>query len=178
MGASKSDYEKIAPPDSFIHVDDFSTPEKLAAYLRALDADDAAYGRYLRWRSVVSNSGNWINDFFARYKNNARDKALAAIAKYSQPDNTGKCGFDPNAFRILCEKLMNADHDDKIEIVDRLDEWWYGNGYSLKSENFPICAADSGPSGYPLGWLVTLVYTIIYFFFGFCVLRFLPRYFG
>lgn len=30
MGARKEDYEKVAPPNSFIHVDDFESPKELA----------------------------------------------------------------------------------------------------------------------------------------------------
>ena len=36
MGAPKKTYERVAPPHSFIHVDDFVSPQKLAEYLHAL----------------------------------------------------------------------------------------------------------------------------------------------
>lgn len=52
MGPSKKDYELLAPPSSFIHVDDFESPEKLASYLKTLDEDDTAYNYYFAWKTV------------------------------------------------------------------------------------------------------------------------------
>ena len=50
LGAYKEDYVKLAPPGSFIHADDFASPQELAAYLKVLDGDDAAYMKYHQWR--------------------------------------------------------------------------------------------------------------------------------
>jgi len=36
MGAAKKDYLRVAPPHSFIHVDDFLSPKLLADYLHNL----------------------------------------------------------------------------------------------------------------------------------------------
>ena len=36
MGAPKKTYERVAPPYSFIHVDDYTTPKQLAKYLLQL----------------------------------------------------------------------------------------------------------------------------------------------
>ena len=49
MGAPKSDYTLAAPPNSFIHVDDFSSPRHLAEYLHLLDSDDELYNSYFDW---------------------------------------------------------------------------------------------------------------------------------
>ncbi|XP_075422749.1 4-galactosyl-N-acetylglucosaminide 3-alpha-L-fucosyltransferase FUT5-like [Ascaphus truei] len=51
MGPPRENYERFIPPDSFIHVDDFSTAQKLAAYLMELDKDDKRYQQYFNWRS-------------------------------------------------------------------------------------------------------------------------------
>jgi len=50
MGARRRDYEAIAPPHSFIHVDDFSSPRHLAKYLHILAANDTLYNEYFLWR--------------------------------------------------------------------------------------------------------------------------------
>lgn len=34
MGGSRRNYEELCPPESFIHVDDFDSPQSLADYLR------------------------------------------------------------------------------------------------------------------------------------------------
>lgn len=48
MGAAPEDYERAAPPHSFIHVDNFASPKELAEYLHKLDQNDAMYNEYFR----------------------------------------------------------------------------------------------------------------------------------
>ncbi|KAJ8305784.1 hypothetical protein KUTeg_016329 [Tegillarca granosa] len=51
LGASPVDYQLIAPPGSFIHVEDFSSPKALADYLHKLDSNDELYNQYFEWKS-------------------------------------------------------------------------------------------------------------------------------
>ena len=57
MGPSRQEYELVAPPGSFIHVDDFDSAETLANFLKNLDKDDKSYGEYLRWAMVAEKEG-------------------------------------------------------------------------------------------------------------------------
>ncbi|GIX89318.1 glycoprotein 3-alpha-L-fucosyltransferase A [Caerostris extrusa] len=60
MGAPKSDYEKLCPPDSFIHADDFQSPSELAKYLDFLMNNDTAYNSFFDWKKqykVVNEHG-------------------------------------------------------------------------------------------------------------------------
>lgn len=50
FGANREDYERLAPPDSFIHLSDFESPEELRDYLLKLDANDTLYNRYFEWK--------------------------------------------------------------------------------------------------------------------------------
>ena len=50
MGPKKGWYEKNLPPMSFIHVDDFSSPEELAYYLDHLNSNNNSYLKFLNWR--------------------------------------------------------------------------------------------------------------------------------
>ena len=50
-GLSKQDYEKIAPPHSFIHVDDFSSPFDLMNFLYQLSKKPKDYHSYFWWKS-------------------------------------------------------------------------------------------------------------------------------
>ena len=50
-GLSVEEYTRISPPNSFIHVYNFSSIEHLGQYLRQLMVDDAAYNRYHHWKS-------------------------------------------------------------------------------------------------------------------------------
>jgi glycoprotein 3-alpha-L-fucosyltransferase len=54
MGAHPDDYKRVAPPGSFIHVEDFKGPEELANYLLKLAADDTEYNKYFRWKETGS----------------------------------------------------------------------------------------------------------------------------
>ncbi|BHF67890.1 Alpha-(1,3)-fucosyltransferase 7 [Sparganum proliferum] len=51
MGAPRESYCALAPPNSFIHVDDFSSPAELADYLNWLDRNDTAYASYFAWKA-------------------------------------------------------------------------------------------------------------------------------
>ncbi|XP_075423866.1 4-galactosyl-N-acetylglucosaminide 3-alpha-L-fucosyltransferase FUT5-like [Ascaphus truei] len=84
MGPPRENYERFIPPDSFIHVDDFSTAQKLAAYLMELDKDDKRYQQYFKWRSryrpVVSIS--WMVLYCQALKEAPSYRAISSIAKW------------------------------------------------------------------------------------------------
>ena len=60
MGARPEDYARTAPYRSYIHVDEFESPEELAAYLHRLDMDDDLYNSYFRWKGT----GEFINTYY------------------------------------------------------------------------------------------------------------------
>ncbi|XP_078577028.1 4-galactosyl-N-acetylglucosaminide 3-alpha-L-fucosyltransferase FUT5-like [Branchiostoma floridae x Branchiostoma japonicum] len=51
LGAPRSDFERLTPPNSYIHVDDFESPEALAKYLKYLDQNDEEYNKYFAWKT-------------------------------------------------------------------------------------------------------------------------------
>lgn len=54
MGAHPDDYRAVAPPQSFIHVEDFNSPQDLAKYLHKLDKNDDLYNEYFQWKGTGS----------------------------------------------------------------------------------------------------------------------------
>ncbi|KAL6473359.1 hypothetical protein MHYP_G00169200 [Metynnis hypsauchen] len=50
LGTSRENYEEFVPRDSFIHVDDFQTPQELAEHLKLLDQNQEMYEKYFAWR--------------------------------------------------------------------------------------------------------------------------------
>ncbi|KAF9813825.1 hypothetical protein SFRURICE_007980 [Spodoptera frugiperda] len=60
MGARASEYAALAPHNSYVHVEEFASPEELAAYLRRLDEDDNLYNSYFKWKGT----GEFINTYF------------------------------------------------------------------------------------------------------------------
>ena len=59
MGARRSDYAAVAPPQSFIHVEDFSSAGELAQYLLRLNASDSEYNAYFAWKDRTR--GRFVN---------------------------------------------------------------------------------------------------------------------
>jgi len=61
LGAPMSDYERLAPPNSFIHVDNFTSPCELAEYLKYLDKNPDVHAAYHAWREKyeIKESGGW-----------------------------------------------------------------------------------------------------------------------
>ncbi|VDN10306.1 unnamed protein product [Dibothriocephalus latus] len=51
MGTQREVYCAVAPPNFFIHLDDFSSPAKLGYYLYCLDRNDTAYASYFAWKA-------------------------------------------------------------------------------------------------------------------------------
>lgn len=56
MGARASEYAALAPHNSYVHVEEFASPEELAAYLRRLDEDDNLYNSYFKWKVNIEIS--------------------------------------------------------------------------------------------------------------------------
>ena len=53
-GLSKQDYQQMAPPGSFIHVEDFNSTLELANYINYLDTNPQEYNKYHYWRDEYS----------------------------------------------------------------------------------------------------------------------------
>jgi len=65
MGGHPDDYERLSPPKSYIHVDDFASPKELAEFLHAIHEDESKYMEYLRWKKLTgSRSGHFVNTYF------------------------------------------------------------------------------------------------------------------
>ena len=49
-GLDAKDYEKIAPPHSFLHIKNFTSPEDLMKYLVKLSQNEELYNSYFWWK--------------------------------------------------------------------------------------------------------------------------------
>ncbi|KAJ8020098.1 Alpha-(1,3)-fucosyltransferase 7 [Holothuria leucospilota] len=52
VGASYEQYLKVAPPNSFIHVDQFDSLAQLAIHITIISNDDEKYLEYFKWRNL------------------------------------------------------------------------------------------------------------------------------
>ena len=144
MGPPPRDYELVAPPNSFIHVDDFDSVKSLADYLIKLAANDNLYGEYLKWASMKDNLDS--------------SEKKTEVSDTFYPTMDGK----QNQFCEICEKLKKEKTSkQETQIVTNLDQWWFGEGYKSTSDKFSICSPKSGPSGSPKKWLVTIIYNLL-----------------
>ena len=50
-GLSVDEYRKVAPPNSFIHIKNFTSVQRLAEHLKFVADNDAAYNYYMEWRN-------------------------------------------------------------------------------------------------------------------------------
>ena len=49
VGASRENYERVAPSNSFIYAEDFEDTEELANYLKKVGENDDLYNQYFTW---------------------------------------------------------------------------------------------------------------------------------
>ena len=54
-GESIEDYLQVAPPDSFIHVENFTSIEQLAEYLKFVASDADSFNRHHKWRETFKS---------------------------------------------------------------------------------------------------------------------------
>lgn len=63
MGAPHEYYKQMAPPQSYIHVEDFKPPKHLAEYLHLLDKKDELYTSHFKWKGTGefhhNQNGSW-----------------------------------------------------------------------------------------------------------------------
>ncbi|XP_053498464.1 4-galactosyl-N-acetylglucosaminide 3-alpha-L-fucosyltransferase 9-like [Ictalurus furcatus] len=57
LGPPRENYEEFIPAESFIHVDDFKSPQELAEHLTLLDQNQEAYEQYFTWRQHFNVEG-------------------------------------------------------------------------------------------------------------------------
>ncbi|XP_076803367.1 4-galactosyl-N-acetylglucosaminide 3-alpha-L-fucosyltransferase FUT6-like [Clavelina lepadiformis] len=124
MGPNKTDYEAILPTHSFIHVDDFESPAKLASYLQYLDKNITAYTEYLWWRK-------------SKMKNlpqSSRKYALCQLCRILHGINID------NVYNTQYEQLYTHiplfGYSKKQRIVKSIREWYYGTEYRACLEDY------------------------------------------
>nr|XP_026690519.1 alpha-(1,3)-fucosyltransferase 6 isoform X2 [Ciona intestinalis] len=102
-GPSKETIRRIAPPNSYIHVEDFQSLDGLVKYINYLDHNDTAYAEYFKWRRGM-NHGQTNSD-----------PSLKALEKSQM---YGYCS--------LCNAL-NSGRLRRSSYIPSLDTLWYEN---------------------------------------------------
>ena len=108
-GPTKEDVLKVAPSRSFIHADDFDTPQQLARYLRFLSENDGEYRKYLEWRE-------WAK----------RPELVEERLRMKRRKN------DLRSFCLLCAYVQQIGKSRKAgkpvpsRVVESARQWWLG----------------------------------------------------
>lgn len=98
-GTHPDDVKAMAPPNSYIHVEDFKSPGELVHYLEYLNQNDTAYLEYHAWRL---NDPDW------------------SLQTYAQPEEKMICG--------ICHELnerKKLGHPKRI--IPSVSNWWWIN---------------------------------------------------
>ena len=61
MGAREEDYKRLTPPNSYIHVSNYTSAKQLAEYLHYLDNNITAYSMYHEWRKDFVKGGTHVH---------------------------------------------------------------------------------------------------------------------
>nr|XP_054758679.1 alpha-(1,3)-fucosyltransferase 7-like [Lytechinus pictus] len=117
FGAPKENYLRVAPPNSFIFVPDFSSIETLAAYLVKLSENDALYNEYFEWK---------------------KEGSVTSHIQFSNMQPQALCDSVVN--RVLKDEEMERGQRGKRgrkPLVNDWDEWWTNSCHSTVT-GFPI----------------------------------------
>nr|XP_057913376.1 alpha-(1,3)-fucosyltransferase 7 isoform X2 [Doryrhamphus excisus] len=87
LGPPVKNYEAVAAPHSFIHVDEFASIKELGEHLQKLAGDAERYGEYLRWRSEwkVKQYDGWRHracQICTQYRSFPQHKVYADLAAW------------------------------------------------------------------------------------------------
>ena len=104
-GPSREDVASVAPKHSYIHTEDFDSPEALVKYLKYLDKNETAYKEYFNWR-------------------------LEAIDK-TVPANMIRTGYEPGMCKI-CRVLTENKGVMPHKILPSSIDWVFIDGANSK----------------------------------------------
>ena len=113
FGATKSDYEAIAPPRSFIYAEDY-TPRELAEYIKYLDGNTTAYLEYFKWRTLQVEDMSMYG----------RQKGLCQICRILHGINIDNI-FNPKYYDSYADIPLFG-YPNRTRIVSSLKETFYG----------------------------------------------------
>ncbi|XP_071820104.1 alpha-(1,3)-fucosyltransferase 7-like [Apostichopus japonicus] len=109
-GTTRKDYEKVAPPYSFIHISDYKNMSDLADYIKYLDKNDTAYNEYFEWKKKGS-----VESYNQCQAHTAQDFFCGIVKKLEEID----------------EQVFKTGHT-QPEIMD-INNWWRASCHHRKT---------------------------------------------
>ncbi|XP_029301013.1 alpha-(1,3)-fucosyltransferase 7 [Cottoperca gobio] len=92
LGPPLSDYKSVAPPHSFIHVDEFASVKDLGQYLQQLAEDKKRYSEYFTWKHQwrVKLHSDWrerLCKICSQYNSLPREKVYSNLETWVYANN-------------------------------------------------------------------------------------------
>ncbi|XP_069127223.1 glycoprotein 3-alpha-L-fucosyltransferase A-like [Argopecten irradians] len=97
LGARREDYAQVLPKHSYIHVEDFQSPEELGQYLNLLDKNDDLYNEYFKWKQTgdkIMNALNWCRVCTLLHETSLPVMWYEDVERWWKPE--GVCNDDKN----------------------------------------------------------------------------------
>nr|CAB3247587.1 alpha-(1,3)-fucosyltransferase 9-like [Phallusia mammillata] len=117
-GATREDYKQVAPPHSYIHVEDFNSTKELVEYLKYLESNETAYAEYFAWRTLKQKD----HYPYGRYAGFcALCRALYGISVNDTRTYTEIYGRDGEKY----DHKIGFPFKEKV-VLKSLHDWWYG----------------------------------------------------
>nr|XP_020445006.1 alpha-(1,3)-fucosyltransferase 7-like [Monopterus albus] len=97
LGPPISDYKDVAPPNSFIHVDEFASVRDLRKFLQELAKDKKSYAEYFSWKKQwkVKMFSDWrekLCKICTKYNSLPQHKVYSDLQSWDKNNNTTSIG--------------------------------------------------------------------------------------
>ncbi|PIK51852.1 putative glycoprotein 3-alpha-L-fucosyltransferase A-like [Apostichopus japonicus] len=102
VGAPFEHYLRVAPPNSFLHVDMFESMDELVSYIRELDTNDEKYFDYFRWRSMGQLTSRPSVDHFLLPLANKTHCSILTKYVHSNPEDRQKLDYYSSDWDNTC----------------------------------------------------------------------------
>ena len=101
FGPHVKDVEAVAPPNSYIHAEDFNSPEELVGYIDYLDRNNTAYLEYHQWRTLYPDGKHRAVDSITGMKKDWQSLCeLCRVIRDKRANNEHQYYKSVSAFRI------------------------------------------------------------------------------
>lgn len=111
-----ADYEKFAPPGSYINVDNFSSIKELAEYIQFLDQSDEEYLKYFVWKEFYDL--DFRNDIWCELCDKLlQHSVLISKNDSAASDNTGGGDGEKNLIRVIDPSYTS--------VIPNISQWFY-----------------------------------------------------
>lgn len=135
-GPHPDDVKAMAPPNSYIHVEDFATPHDLVKYLNYLDKNDTAYAEYHSWRAIEP-------DFSHQIRSNTEMMKCGVCEEIKRRK---AAGFPKRTIESVANWWWVNNHDSQCTSGNTLSDWVLEKGVVSMDNQYDEAKYEMNPS--------------------------------